>query len=263
MNTIAVNSLRKKLLSRELCIGTWIQMGHPAVAEILAGCGFDWIAADMEHTDINITVYTEIARAMSYSNVTPLARVAENAVIPIRSVLDAGASGVIVPLVNSAEDARRAVSAAKYPPDGVRGFAFCRANNWGEGFDEYAKTANELISVIIMVESREAVDNIDEILEVDGIDGVFIGPYDLSGSYGVVGQTSHRYMREAFEKVVSSCNAHNKSAGIHIVRADVESIENAVRQGFTFIALGMDNLFMLDGAKAAISAINSFSCVKG
>ena len=249
------NQLRKKILSRELCIGTWIQIGHPTVAEILAKCGFEWIAADMEHAGIDIETYTNIVRAMSAFNTAPFARVTENAVMPIRQVLDAGASGVIVPLVNTAEEAVRAVAAAKYPPVGKRGFAFCRSNDWGEMFDEYATMANNLITVIVMIESRQAVENINEILSVDGVDGVFIGPYDLSGSYGIVGQLEHPTMLTALKQVTEACRAHKKAAGIHIVNPTTRSIENAVEDGYTFIALGMDDVFLMNYAKNALKEI--------
>lgn len=128
MNNISgsENRLKTALLERRLCIGTWVQVGHPAVAEILANVGFDWVAADCEHTDIDVENFANLARAMSGRGVAPLVRVRENDDLAIRQMLDVGAQGVIVPLVNSAEEARRAVAAAKYPPLGVRGFAFCQ-----------------------------------------------------------------------------------------------------------------------------------------
>ena len=254
MNTFG-KQLRKKILSRELCIGTWIQIGHPAVAEILAQCGYEWIAVDMEHAGIGIETYTDIVRAVSGFNTAPFARVTENAVMPIRRVLDAGASGVIVPLVNSAEEASRAVAAAKYPPKGIRGFAFCQGNNWGEMFDEYAAMANDWITVIVMIESRQAVENIDKILSVEGIDGVFVGPYDLSGSYGIVGQIGHPVMQTALKQVTEVCRAHKKVAGIHLVSPTKQNIENAIKDGYTFIALGMDDVFMLNSAKAMLNEL--------
>ena len=183
-------TIRQKLAQGVPVIGSWLQTGNPVAAEILADAGFDFIAMDMEHTDSNEKEFTEFARAVQ-GKTAPMARVRENDTIAIRRLMDCGAQGMIVPLVNTQEEAKQAVAAVKYPPEGVRGFAFVRANGWGTQFDAYALAANRETVVIVMIESRQAIENIDDILSVDGIDGVLIGPYDLSGSYGVVGQTGH------------------------------------------------------------------------
>lgn len=241
---ITSNPVKKALMERRLTFGSWIQIGHPAVAEVLSRAGFEWLAVDMEHTDIGIESFCGVARGMHGRGAIPMARVRENDVLAIRQVLDAGAQGVIVPLINSAKEAEMAVKAAKYPPQGIRGFAFCRANNWGIDFDKYAEEANQHTAVIVMIESRQAVENINEILSVEGVDGVFIGPYDMSGSYGVTGQTSHSDIVKACRTVSAACEKHGKSAGLHIVRPDEKLIKNAIDDGFTFIALGVDTVFL-------------------
>ena len=184
----------------------------------------------------------------------PLARVKENDTITIRRILDAGAEGVIVPLVNSPKEAEKAVRAAKYPPEGVRGFAFGRMNNWGVDFDTYAASANNDVAVIVMIESKEAVENIDDILEVSGVDGVFLGPYDMSGSYGVTGDTSHPLLVEARKRVVQACSRKGKSAGLHVVIPTDEAISSAFEEGFTLIALGTDSVFLDRAARGALEA---------
>ena len=254
-NNTSENRVKKALVEKKLCVGTWIQIGHPAVAEILANVGFDWIAADCEHADIDVENFTNIARAMHGRGVAPMVRVRENDTLAIRQMLDAGAQGVIVPLVNSADEARKAVAAAKYPPQGIRGFAFCRANDWGKNFEDYANRANQQVAVVVMIESKQAVENIDEILAVDGVDGIFIGPYDMSGSYGVTGQTAHPLIQSACAKVVDACDRHGKSAGLHVVRLDEASIKKAKNDGFTFIALGVDTVFLDQEARMALSCI--------
>jgi len=253
-NEMYQNPVKKALRERNLCLGAWIQIGHPAIAEIFATAGFEWIAADIEHTDIDVEGFTGIARGMHGRGAVPMARVRENDPLAIRQVLDGGAMGVIVPLVNNAEEALKAVRAAKFPPAGIRGFAFCRGNDWGYGFDAYAKKANDQIAVVVMIESREAVENIDSILQVDGVDGVFVGPYDMTGSYGVIGQTSHEVIREALGRVLAACGKHGKSAGIHVVRPDKGAVEEAIRRGFTFIALGMDTVFLAEASKETLAA---------
>lgn len=249
------DSVRQALLERRLTLGTWIQIGHPSVAEILAEANFDWIAADMEHTDIDNAAFANLARAMHGRGCAPLVRVRENDTLAIRQVLDLGAQGVIVPLVHTAEDAERAVAAAKYPPRGVRGYCFSRMNDWGKDFDAYAARANDEIAVIVMIESREGVANIDAILAVDGVDGVFIGPYDLSGSYGVPGQTGHDLVRAGCRRVCDACRTAGKAAGLHVVIPTAEAIGKAQADGYTFLVLGVDIVFLRGGAADALTVM--------
>ena len=247
------NPVRQAILERRVTLGTWIQIGHPAVAEVLANAGFDWIAADMEHTDIDNAAFANLARGMYGRGVSPWARVGQNDTLAIRQVLDLGAQGVIVPLVHTAEDAERAVAAAKYPPRGVRGFCFSRMNSWGKDFDAYVANANDDIAVVVMIESREGVENIDDILAVDGVDGVFIGPYDLSGSCGVPGQTGHELVQAGCRRVADACRAAGRAAGLHVVIPTETAITKAIKDGFTFIALGVDTVFLGAGARDAMA----------
>lgn len=246
-----MNHIRERLKRCERLLGCWIQTGSPAVGEIFAEAGYDWIAIDMEHSAIHINEFAAVARSIHGRGPAVFARVRENDTLAIRQVLDMGANGVIVPLVNNAEDARRAVEAAKYPPLGVRGFGYARMNNWGKDFDHYAETANDRIAVIVMIESREAVENIHEILEVDGVDGVLIGPYDMSGSYGITGQTSHPTVVEACSRVAQACKEHRKAAGQHIVLPNAANVAKALEQGYTLLALGCDLVFLRSSAEQA------------
>ena len=248
------NPVRKALLERRVTIGSWLQINHPTPAEILANAGFEWIGADLEHADIDVVSFTALLRAMHGRGAVPFARVPSNDTIVIRRVLDVGAQGVLVPLVNTPDEAERAVRAAKYPPRGVRGYCFSRMNNWGADFDDYARRANDDVAVVVMIESKQGVENIDAILAVDGVDGVFIGPYDMSGSYGIPGKTSDPVVREACRSVVDACARAGKSAGLHVVIPTPEAIRTALKDGFTFICLGVDGLFMDHAARAAREA---------
>ncbi|NQT59869.1 MAG: 2,4-dihydroxyhept-2-ene-1,7-dioic acid aldolase [Bacteroidetes bacterium] len=239
------NIVRKKLSEGGISLGTWIQIGHPAVAEILSECGFDWITIDCEHSEISIEGVSSIVRAMYGRDSLPMVRVKENNTLAIRQVLDMGATGVFVPLVNTAEEARQAVAATRFPPEGIRGFAYYRANDYGKNFQTYAETANEDILVIVMIETRQAVENVEKIVAVPGVDGVLIGPYDLSGSYGIPGQVENPIIRDAGKRVIQACIDSNTAAGIHIVTPDKEKIQNALSDGYRLIALGMDNVFMM------------------
>ena len=248
---MAGNLFRKALLERQVTIGSWIQINNPTSAEVLSQAGFEWLGIDIEHTDIDVTSLAGLLRGMHGRGAVPVARVEANETMAIRRALDMGVQGVLVPLVSTAEQAQRAVSASKYPPQGVRGFAFCRANNWGAGFDDYARTANDEIAVVVMIETRSGVENIDAILAVEGVDGVFIGPYDLSGSYGMPGQTDHPIVVDAQRQVVDACRRSGKSAGLHIVKPTPDAIRHAVEAGFTLICLGIDAVFLDQAARAA------------
>lgn len=247
------NAVRKALLERRPTIGTWVQIGHPAVGEIFGNAGFDWVAVDGEHTDIDVQGFTDVARGLYGRGPEPFIRVRENDTLAIRQMLDAGARGVIVPLVNNAEEARRAVAAAKYPPQGVRGFCFSRMNDYGVAFEDYVQNANDDIAVVVMIESKEAVEGIDSILAVEGVDGVFIGPYDLSGSYGIPGQTHHPLVQEGCRKVLDACKRAGKSAGLHVVIPTEENIAKALEDGFTFIAVGVDTVFLDEACRKALA----------
>lgn len=244
----------KELTLSSMSIGSWCQIPHPANAEILAKAGFDWIGADCEHGEFEDGDIGDFCRALSGFSCKPLVRVRQNAVMPIRRALDLGAVGVIVPLVNTASEAREAVKAARYPPGGIRGFAWHRGNDWGVEFESYAQHFEPY--VLVMIESKEAVENIDEILSVDGVDGCFVGPYDMSGSYGVLGQTGHPLIRSALAEVAEACHRHGKAAGQHVVTPSTENVALAQKQGYSLLALGMDTFFLQRGATAALGLID-------
>lgn len=256
-------AFRRALLRRDVVLGTWLQINNATAAEVLANAGYDWIAIDIEHTDIDILSLTQLLRGMYGRGVTPIARVTRNDTLEIRRALDVGAAGVLVPFVNTADEARHAVAAAKYPPLGVRGFSFSRANDWGVNFAAEAQSANDSTSVIVMIESREGVEQIDEIAAVPGVDAVFIGPYDLSGSYGVPGQTEDPQVREACHRVIAACETANKSVGLLLVRPTLAAVQRVVADGYNLLCIGIDTVFLDQGARAAralaLSALDDVS----
>jgi 2-keto-3-deoxy-L-rhamnonate aldolase RhmA len=244
--------LRKAIDEKTPAIGSWIQASSPTCAEILANAGFAWLGIDCEHTSVGIHGVETIARAIHGRNTALLVRVSSANTIEIRQCLDVGAAGVIVPMVETAEQARLSVAAAKYPPQGVRGFCFGRMNDWGASFDEYAASANDSVVVIAMIETQKGVDNIDAILGVEGIDGIFIGPYDMSGSYGVPGQTQHPYLKKAYQSLVDACRRHGKMAGQHIVNSTPEKLNEAVALGYSFLCLDADIILLNQSARAVL-----------
>jgi len=190
--------------------------------------------------------------------VLPLVRVRENNTLSIRQALDNGAGGVIVPMINNHTEAKKAVVSAKYPPDGIRGYAFSRANKYGLEFDQYVKSANEETLVIVMIETKSAVANAWDIIRTNGVDGVFIGPYDLSGSYGVPGNINHPDVIEGQKEVLEMCKGAGKAAGIHLVSPDEQSVKKAIEDGFTFIALSMDTVFLSNAASGLLNLAKPF-----
>jgi 2-keto-3-deoxy-L-rhamnonate aldolase RhmA len=249
------NKLRIALLQRKPVFGAWMQIGHPAIAEILGTLGFDWICVDLEHGAIDLEGMTHLFRTIDAHESVPVTRVPANDPVWIRRSLDAGARGLIIPMINSVQDAESAVRAAKYPPRGERGFGYSRANMHGMKFEETIVEANNEIAIIAQIEHRKGIENIDAILQVPDIDGVFIGPLDLSGSYGKAGQMACPEVKHALARYLEACQHWNMSAGIHIVRPDAKSVSKAIEQGYTLIGLGLDNVFLETGASQALKCI--------
>ena len=251
------NKLRAALIENELTIGTWVQIGHPAIAEIFANVGYDWICVDLEHGSIDIESLTNIIRAIEISNTVPVVRLPLNDPIWIRRCLDAGAMGLIIPMVNSAQEIESAIRYAKYPPRGERGYGYSRANLFGINFEDYISNSNETIAIVAQIEHKDGIKNIDTILQVKDLDGVFIGPLDLSGSYGKTGQLECAEMKDALKIFIESCKEHNKCPGIHIVRPNEQNISNTINQGYKMIALGLDGVFLEIASRTAIRAARS------
>ncbi len=246
------NGLRRALLKRAVTLGTWIQIGHPAVAECLASAGFDWVCADLEHGVIDLEGTAGLFRAIELAGCVPVARLPLNDPIWIHRVLDAGARGLIVPMVNTAAEAEKAVHEAKYPPRGGRGFGYSRANQYGGGFKKYIESANDEIAMVMQIEHHVAVSNLESILDVPGVDGVFIGPLDLSGSMGITGKLKHPKMTAALRRYRDVCAQRKKSFGTHLISPTAESIEEAIQEGYTLLALGLDIVFLRESAGAAV-----------
>jgi len=244
MGIAVVNKFRKTLLNNEISLGTWLQLGHPGIAEIMAAVDFDWICVDLEHGSIEIDGLTNLFNAIEKQEVVPVVRLPMNDPIWIRRTLDAGALGLVIPMVNSAEEIESAIQYAKYSPRGKRGYGYSRANCYGRDFEDYIAQANENIAVIAQIEHKDGIANLDSILKVPDLDAVFIGPLDLSGSYGKTGQLDCPEMRSALASFLESCKLHNICPGLHIVRPDEISVRNAIQQGYKMIALSVDGVLL-------------------
>jgi 2-keto-3-deoxy-L-rhamnonate aldolase RhmA len=240
-------TLLKKIREGELTVGSWITLAHPAIAEIMSKAGFDWLAVDLEHSVITIREAEELIRVINLSGVTPLVRLTSNDPNQIKRVMDAGSHGVIVPMVNSVEDAIKAVSAVKYPPVGKRGVGLARAQGYGNQFKEYLEWQKNSAIVIVQVEHIDAVNNLEDIFSVEGVDGYIIGPYDLSGSLGVPGQFDHPDFLAAMDRVKTVAKKMKMTGGIHVIEPDPDQLEQRIDEGYKFIAYSLD-IRMLDVA---------------
>lgn len=245
--------LKKKLSENKVVLGSWITLAHPAIAEIIAKAGFDWVAVDLEHSTITIREAEELIRVIDLCGVTPLVRLTANDPNQIKRVLDAGAKGIIVPFVNTVQDAQAAVSAVYYPPRGKRGVGLARAQGYGTNFEPYLSWMKDGGPVIIaMIEHIEAVKNMEAILSVDGIDGYFIGPYDLSSSMGLAGQFENRDVKAAIATVKSVGEKMKKPGGIHVVEPDPEQLLARRQEGFTFLAYSLDTRILTVSCHSAL-----------
>ena len=239
-----MSNFRERLKKRELTIGSWITIGHSVVAEIMAKAGYDWLTVDMEHSAITLDIAQDLIRVIELCDVVPLVRVGENDPNLIKRVMDAGAHGVIVPMVNSKEDAEKAVACVQYPPKGFRGVGLAREQKYGTDFEEYKKWNEQESIVIVQVEHIKAVENLEDILSVEGVDGFIIGPYDLSGSLGVPGQFDHPEMVKALNRVKDVSEKMNALSGFHVIPPDVEAFQEKVQEGYKFIAYSLDSLML-------------------
>ena len=254
-----MKSLKGKLKNNELTIGSWIMLGHSMSVEVMALAGFEWLVIDIEHTSIDLETTQNLITTIQANNVKALVRVSKNEEVIIKRVLDMGADGIIVPMVNSKDDAIKAVEFAKYPPIGKRGVGLYRATKYGLGFEEYKKWVDKELVIVAQIEHIDAVNNIDEILDVEGIDATIIGPYDLSGSMGYPGEFERDDVKSAVDIVLSKCKDKNIPSGFHVVDTNPQKLNEKIEQGCKFLAYGIDYFFMRDAAINGMKNINKGS----
>lgn len=252
-----MSSLKSKLKNKQLTIGSWLSLGNAAVCEMMVHAGFDWLVVDMEHTSTDFETMENLIRVTELSGCVPLVRVGANDPLLIKHALDAGAHGVIIPQVKTAAEARSAVDAAYYPPRGSRGVGLYRAQGYGLKFEEYLERSARETVVVVQIEHRDGVDNLDEILSVEGVDAMFVGPYDLSGSFGKPGQFDAPEVVASMATITKKTRDGKVSGGLHVVQPDHELLQRRIDEGYTFIAYGIDMMFLSSTLKAEGSFLKS------
>ena len=237
-------TLKKKLRGGTPVLGGWTSLGHPSVTEIFSAAPFDFIGIDLEHSTISQAEAQRIIAAAHDKGVPCLPRPASHEESQIQKLLDSGADGIILPNVSTPQQIQGILQGCLYPPLGRRSYGISRAQGYGFDFEGYTASWNERFALIIQIESIEAVNTLDSLLTQEGVDGVMIGPYDISGSLGVPGRLSHPEVRQACGRVLAACQRYQKACGTQIVEPNEESVREAFSAGYQFLVLASD-IFLL------------------
>lgn len=249
--------LKEKLLKRELTLGSWLTIPHQAVVEIMASAGFEWLTIDIEHAAIDLQALQNLIGHIQGNGMEALVRVSKNEEVILKRVMDAGANGVIVPMVKSREEAEQAVSWVKYPPLGSRGVGLSRAQHYGTGFAAYNKWVNEEAVIIAQIEHIKGVRNLPEIFDTEGIDGIIVGPYDLSASMGKPGMFYDEDVREVLSEIDRVALEKGRSLGFHVIESDHRKVLDKIAGKYNFLAFSLDFFFLGDKAREEMKALKS------
>ena len=241
----------ERLRQGDLLIGTLISLASPEIAEIISHTGYDWLFIDAEHGAFNPQQAQPMLQAAG--NTPCVIRVPAGDDVWIKKALDIGAAGIIVPQVHTAEQAEQIINQCKYSPVGNRGVGIGRAHTYGLSFENTIKHANDETAVILQAESRAAINNIEEIVKVPGLDAILVGPYDLSASLGRIGEVNHPEVQEAINRVANVCKAAEIKLGYFGVNAS--AVKPAIDNGFTLIAVGVDTLFVIKSATETLAEL--------
>lgn len=252
MKNWTVSKIKAKLKVGKPTIGSWMQIPSSTVAEIMGQAGYDWIAVDLEHAGFSIETLPDIFRALELGGSCPFARVAQCHPKDIKQALDAGAQGLILPMIESKEQLKQAIKWAHYPPQGVRGVGYSRANSFGKDFHSYVHKNSRDIMIVAQIEHISGVHNLDGILSVDELDAIIVGPYDLSGSMDLTARFDHPDFLQVMDTIFHKARKHGLPMGLHIVQPNKEVLESKIAEGYQFIAYGIDAVFLYRSAERPV-----------
>ncbi len=245
-----ITQLKEKVRLKQTTVGTWAQIPSPEVAHLLAHLGYDWVVADLEHAAFTRSNLPNFFRAVKLGGAVPIARIADNTRENIKAALDSGAEGLIFPMIENRTMLNEAISLSLYPDhNGTRGVGYCAANVYGYQFDEYTQSIAPHILFVAQIEHKNALEHLDDILSHPNLDALIVGPYDLSASFGVMGQINHPTVQKALQLIQEKANEHSIPMGLHIVKPDSEALQNKINEGYVFIAYGIDTVFLWENAK--------------
>jgi len=242
---------------KDIIIGSWINSVSPIISEILSSAGFDFLCIDAEHSAIDYynTVLLLQAIKAGNPNCAPIIRMQGNNYADTKRYLDAGALGVIAPLINSKSEAEYLIESVKYPPVGKRGVGFGRSHGYGFDFNNYMKFAEDNLFTAIQIEHIDAINNLEDILSVEGIDAVFIGPYDLTASMGITAEFHNESYMKVIEHINQVCQEKKIISGIHVVEPSVKQVIDRYKEGYNLIAYSLDITILGTNVRKAIKQI--------
>jgi len=253
--THSKSKLKAKLKNNELTIGSWLTIPHQSIVEIMSSAGFDWLTIDIEHSAIDFQTTQNLIGHIQANDMEALVRVSKNDEVIIKRVMDAGANGIIVPMIKNAEEAKEAVSYCKYPPFGKRGVGLSRAQHYGIGFESYMQWVKEESVVIVQIEHIEGVKNLASILDVEGVDGIIVGPYDLSASMGKPGMFHDEDVKEVLLEIDRITVEKGKPLGFHVIDSDHMKMIEKIDKKYSFLAFSLDFFFLGDKARSEMKKL--------
>ena len=245
---LSLKKLRKKLSQGQASIGSWMQIPSEEIGEIMGSAKFDWVAIDMEHGSIQLNQLPNLCRSLELGNTLPFVRIPEGNERHCARILDSGAAGIIVPMIESSEQLENIRSACCWPPSGNRGVGFSRANLYGVRFESYSSEAQNPF-LIAMIENVNAIENLDKILRVQGLDGIMVGPYDLSASLGITGDFENKLFKKTLNLIKNLAFSNKIPMGYHIVDPVKRDLSLKIKQGFQFLAYGIDSVYLSSSVK--------------
>jgi 4-hydroxy-2-oxoheptanedioate aldolase len=243
----ASNPFKEAISQNRAQIGIWNSLCSIIAADILGTAGFDWVLIDMEHSPNDMMSVLGQLQAYEVGGTVPVVRPPWNDPVVIKRILDLGAFSLLIPMVQTAEEARAAVSATRYPPTGIRGVSLAQRGNRYGRIGDYLQRVEKEICILVQIETRVALSNIEEIAAVDGVDGVFFGPADLSADMGLIGQPTHEDVVAAIDEGARKVAAVGKPTGTLI--GDLKLVEHWLKSGFSFVACGTDIALLARGAE--------------
>lgn len=251
-----MNIVKEKLKQGKPTIGSWMQLPNISVAEILGQAGYDWVAIDFEHGSFSIEALPALCLALEKGDTIPFARIAQAQQKEIKQALDAGVKGLIFPMIKNADELKQAISWASYPPYGTRGVGYSRANLFGKYFEELVPESTNDLVLIAQIEHIDAVKVLDQILSVERLDGIIVGPYDLSASMNLTGKFDDPEFKDTMAEIETKAKQFNIPMGLHIVQPNSVMLKKKIQDGYQFVAYGIDSLFLYHAAECPSFVIN-------
>lgn len=250
-----MTSIKNKIRSGQLTIGSWLTIPEISVAEIMCTAGFDWLTIDIEHSAIGIESIKKLIAAIQSKGLKAFVRVYANEEVIIKRVLDAGADGIIVPMIKTKSDVVKLLEHVYYPPKGKRGVGLSRAQAYGIGFEDYKRKLEEEIVIIAQIEHIDAIKNLEEIISFDEIDATLIGPYDLSASMGKPGEFELDEVKKVINTYDNLCDTKSKPKGAHVISSNSDFLKEKINNGYSFLAFSLDFFFLGDRAREEMKKI--------